>query len=437
MTPDGIRGRRLWDYGFKSEEGAGRLIEVLKFLEKLNGEVAALERKVSERRTWKFADVQDQWQHDALLELVRGLEKFTGSDPKKSAMASMRERLKFARTIYQRSVLEYGATWDRAIQSIANVEECPQYKGLKINPQVGLVPIGHIPELGLWEFVHLQTGTIPKRRADGKLIITENTGLVFVLIPGGSFRMGAVKPHAKGATGSPNIDPEAGGNESPVHEVTLSPYFLSKYEMTQGQWLRFTGENPSVHGPDTNIAGKWHSLLHPVENISWVECHRVLRQLGFRIPTEAQWEYATRAGTTTAWSTGNERETLRGKVNLADKSAKDGGMIWASIEDWPDLVDGYVVHAPVGTYDANGFGLHDVHGNVTEWCRDWFGSYSHPVKTGDGEREVPNTRARHRIIRGGSCYTTARDARSADRHGYTPNFSDNILGIRPAMDITD
>ena len=85
-------------------------------------------------------------------------------------------------------------------------------------------------------------------------------GLVFVLLPGGTFRMGAVKPDEDQAPTDPNIDPDAGENESPVTEVTLDPFFLSKYEMTQGQWLRLVGKNPSRYGPGTNSAARsWTS----------------------------------------------------------------------------------------------------------------------------------------------------------------------------------
>ena len=99
------------------------------------------------------------------------------------------------------------------------------------------------------QFAHLQTaapGTdpVPKRGADGKLIVTESTGLVFVLLPGGAFRMGAAKPDENQALTEPNVDAEATAGESPVTEVKLEPFFASKYEMTQGQWMRLVGNEP-------------------------------------------------------------------------------------------------------------------------------------------------------------------------------------------------
>src|SRR5690606_29994467 len=113
------------------------------------------------------------------------------------------------------------------------------------------------------------------------------TGLVFVLIPDGAFRMGG-----------------PGEDEGPEHEVALAPFFLSKYEMTSGQWLRFTGANPSAHLGEKVDLG--FTLRHPVEQVSWDECDRVLRRMGLVLPTEARWEYAARAGTTTPWSSGAE-----------------------------------------------------------------------------------------------------------------------------------
>jgi hypothetical protein len=119
------------------------------------------------------------------------------------------------------------------------------YPGLDLQPRVGLVPLGPDPSTGLWEFGDLVTGLPPERDADGRLMITEDTGLVFVLIPAGAFQMGT------------------GAMDAPRHDVTLTaPYFISKYEMTQGQWLRLTGVNPSRYRPDVTTAwGEQVSLL--------------------------------------------------------------------------------------------------------------------------------------------------------------------------------
>ncbi|MBI4880854.1 MAG: SUMF1/EgtB/PvdO family nonheme iron enzyme [Planctomycetes bacterium] len=166
---------------------------------------------------------------------------------------------------------------------------------------MGLVPIGRDPDSGLWEFWHVQTGEKPARDEQGRLVLTGQTGMVFVLIPAGTFWMGAQAMDPEGR----NYDPEAEGNESDKDDcavqVSLDAFLLSKCEMTQGQWQRFPGSNPSYYSPGSKIAGKATTLLHPVEQVSWEECAGLLGRLGLVLPTEAQWECACRAGTDTPW----------------------------------------------------------------------------------------------------------------------------------------
>ena len=284
----------------------------------------------------------------------------------------------------------------------------------------------------LEEFAHIQSGEIPERdETTRELELTDGMCIVLILIPGGMFTMGAEKPSEERPEGAPNVDPDAQSNAN-SHEVTLAPFFMSKYEMTQGQWERFTGENPSYYKERT-VGGKRIGSLNPVEQVDWLMCDRELRRLGLALPTEAQWEYACRAGTTSVWSTGNDRESLRGKVNLADQAAKRVGASWSAIQDWPDLDDGHAVHAPVGTYEANAWGLHEVHGNVWEWCRDLYGSYSLDVREGSGERKVPVSSARFRVRRGGNFRYAARYGRSAYRYAPTIRYD---LGARPSRAIS-
>jgi formylglycine-generating enzyme required for sulfatase activity len=203
--------------------------------------------------------------------------------------------------------------------------------------------------------------------------------------------------------------------------------------MTQAQWLRFTGANPSGRPPTALYRGKPVTLLHPVEQVSWEDCSRTLARLGFALPTEAQWEYAARAGTDTIWFTGDERQTLAGFVNLADaflRSAEGPGS-W-SYETWLD--DGYPSTAPVGTYNANAFGLHDLSGNVWEWCRDRLERFTEPVRAGDGERSAREDF--RRILRGGGWGDSALNARSVVREAFDSGRSDDALGLRPARALT-
>ncbi len=395
--------------------------------------MAALEAQIKRERPHAFTDATDSWWHDTLVELVSGLTSFQADDRYGETIRSVENRLAFARTIQQRSIDEVRAAWDEAIASIANPEECPQYHGLVIKPQVGLVPIGRHPDSGLWEFWHVQTGEKPERDYAGKLVLTEDIGLVLVLIPGGTFWMGAQAKDPQGR----NYDPQATDDESekngqPV-EVALDAFFLSKYEMTQGQWQLFSGGNPSNYWPGTGFGGKTTTVLHPVEQVSWEDCTEMLGRLGLVLPTEAQWEYGCRAGTDTPWWTGRDKLDLDEAGNLCERFCKENGgpAVWAYEEE---LNDGYTAHGPVGSFRANPFGLHDVIGNVWEWCRDGYGSYDLPVMQGDGERRVQG--ALDRVYRGGGfSYTRAR-ARSAYRNYVTPGDRGHDLGCRPARVIS-
>jgi formylglycine-generating enzyme required for sulfatase activity len=346
----------------------------------------------------------------------------------------VKDRLDFALTVEERSIDDYQKAWDLAIASIANEEECPRYKGLIIKSQIGFVPIDRDPNSELWEFAHLQTGEIPKRRADGKLILTEEMGLVFVLIPGGTFNMGAVKPSADHPMGSPNVDPRAMTREEPVHTNTIKPFFMSKYEMTQGQWLRFTGKNPSWCQAGKKYGGKTANLLHPVDKVSWVDCTQVLFRLRLRLPSEAEWEYATRAGTTTVFWTGDDKKSLEGAVNIVDFYSKThaGSPAW-DYEEWLD--DGYSNSAPVGSYFPNPFGLHDVHGNVWEWCQDsYLDSYKSTTTDGSAFESRDSVT---RVYRGGAWIENAWACRSSIRGGADPEYRNSQTGIRPACTLQE
>ncbi len=399
--------------------------------------VTELERSVSGRRTFEFEDAGDRWWHVQLGMLVSDLKAFTDEDSgglfssgtSESSGWGIVKRAEFARTVAERSVsgAEAKRRWDEAIAAIAR---SPKYGGLVMTPRIGLLPIGEDPDSHLLEFAHLLTGDPAERGADRKLVLKESMGLVYVLIPGCTFWMGAqaTDPHGR------NYDPKASGDESPAHEVKLSPYFLSKYEMTQGQWERFTGKNPSqyrkwTYSRNWNKAGKGPSALHPVEQITWTNCMDVLSRMGSELPTEAQWENGCRGGTSSVYWSGDGLEGLGEVANISDAYALEhGGEGFAGGEK--DIDDGNTAHAEVGSYRANAYGLHDVHGNVWEWCRDGYADYSAGKQV---DPVAPWIGVRARVNRGGSFANAASKARSANRTGDAPEAHGNVLGLRPAM----
>jgi formylglycine-generating enzyme required for sulfatase activity len=327
-----------------------------------------------------------------------------------------------------------GGTWDLVLDEIADARRSPTYEGLRIEPLDGFLPLGRDPQSRLEEFAHLASGAPPRRRADGRLELDADTGLVFVLLPGGRCRLGARPPDRDHPIGAPNVDPAALADEQPVHDIDLAPFLISKFEMTQGQWQRLAGEQPSVFRPPLRYGARERiTPCHPVENVSWEQCSELLARAGLELPTEAQWEYAARGGTATVWWTGDARESLIGAANLADRSARRFEIGGEMPSDWPELDDGFPVHAPVDSLRPNPFGLHHVHGNVWEWCRDRYGEYSVAPRAGDGLRE-PAGSSRH-CVRGGSFNYSAGAARSAARGGDPDGWHSFAIGVRPAADV--
>jgi len=210
--------------------------------------------------------------------------------------------------------------------------------------------------------------------------------------------------------GSPDSEPGRSVQEGPQREVTISRRFwLGKYEITQKQWVVVMGSNPS------HFSG-W-GANHPVENISWYEVQSFIHALNesagdslYRLPTEAEWEYACRAGTTTRWSFGDDESQL-------------GDYAW--YDDNACAVGACYPHE-VGTKLPNPWGLYDMHGNVSEWCQDWQGDYS----SGSRIDPIGPTTGSTRIMRGGSFADNARLVRSADRRSFSPGLHGNPIGAR-------
>ena len=372
--------------------------------------LARLEAQRAEYRQYRFDSDEDQWMHDELVALLAESEAFLDDELQRPTLYSAEVALQRARTLREHSIDRYADEWAQCIDEIADPEWSPEYNGLRIEPQVGLVPLGPDPSTGLQEFAHLLTGEPPERDQEDQLVLDEETSVVLVLLPGGPFLQGAQRP---GPGRNVQVDPAATELEAPVTEVVLAPFFLSKYELTQAQWLRMTRENPSKVQADTPIhPTELCSALHPVESISWEVCGTVLLRAGLAIPSVAQWEYGARAETKTPWWTGASVEELKSAGNLRERD------------------DGWIGHAPVGRFAPNPFGLHDTVGNVREWCRDFFAQYAVPPREADGLRLLG--RAEYRETRGGSYVTAASAARAAAREATAPRDLQPDLGVRPS-----
>jgi len=217
-----------------------------------------------------------------------------------------------------------------------------------------------------------------------------------VLLPGGTFWMGAQENDAS----KPNFDSAAQQNEGPVHEVTLSPFFVGKHEVTRGQWSRSTG---GVQVGVDELSEALHA--RPVTEVSWNDVDAALRKVGLQLPTEAQWEYACRAGTNTPWWTGAEETDLAKGEVFGDAPL-----------------------AAIGSKAANRFGLFDTVGNVWEWCRDAYGDYPSSIVGDPLVDSGPN-----RVVRGGSWSSSSFDCRSAFRDGDDPGLAYRDLGFRVCL----
>ncbi|MBL8730056.1 MAG: SUMF1/EgtB/PvdO family nonheme iron enzyme [Planctomycetes bacterium] len=425
----------------------------------LRGALALVREMVEARRTWRFADdpeggftgEQQRWRHGHLRALVTRLRAFLDGPAVADgvlgiwgfSLPEVRRRLECARTWHRLSLVDPAAqqAWQAAVDYAAQPPPASPY-GFALQPIEGLVPLGVNPRTGLLEFWHLPTGARPEPDPDwywqgseaplGQPVEHPNrwqlaaaTGAVFVLIPGGTFRMGAA------TVGEHNLDADALEDEGPVRPITLAPYLLAKYEFTQAQWRRCAGGNPSFYVDDETLRV---GPTNPVEQVSWNDCQRFLQRLGLTLPTAAQWERAGRAGTETPWWTGADAATLCGAANLADaayrRAANDPNVETVA---WDD---GYAVTAPVGSFRANAFGLHDTVGNLNEWCRDCYqGTGPKENRDGDGLSTVWID-SKYRSYRGGYWGVKPISARVARTTAGSPEVATFNHGCRPLCELS-
>lgn len=266
----------------------------------------------------------DEFLRDTLEKLIVDVER-----ERTGMRADVRRRILWARSIERRSIEEHADAWKRASRAVGINRV---YRGFSLRPQIGLVPLGADPDSGLQEFVHLAShgrrAELPSRDAARQLELGEDDGIIFVLLP-----------------------PVVGTDQR-----LLQPIFLAKHEMTQAQWLRLSGQNPSEHAPRASNPGSGAestapSLSHPVENVNHAEAMSILTRHGLRLPHDIEWEHAAHGS--------RSRPGPRG-VRLDPKKANLSNQVRA-LDAWP-------VTSPVGAFEPNGYGLCDLYGNVAEWC---------------------------------------------------------------------
>jgi formylglycine-generating enzyme required for sulfatase activity len=237
-----------------------------------------------------------------------------------------------------------------------------------------------------------------------EIIESKQGGVKLVLVPGGRFWMGSAWN-----------DEQARDDEKPRHEVELASFYLARSPVTNAQYQRYMRKNPGVSAPEFWGDRRFNQDDQPVVGVSWYEADAYCKWAGLVLPTEAQWEYACRAGTTTRYWSGDTEEDL---ARVAWYDGNSGGQVHEVEEKM-----------------ANAWGLHDMHGNVWEWCHDGGGeSYATPPREGDGLRGESWEQS-YRVVRGGVWYNDASYARVARRDVKHPNWRLDGVGFRPAQAI--
>jgi formylglycine-generating enzyme required for sulfatase activity len=224
--------------------------------------------------------------------------------------------------------------------------------------------------------------------------------------------------------GSPSTEEGHLSDEGPVHEVCVPHFELGKFAITQAQWRRVM-----VHNPDPS---QFKGDDHPVEGVSWDDAQLFIRLMAFfgtrsyRLPSEAEREYATRAGTQTVRYWGDSADDSCAYANIADQTFK------GTFPDYPAVAcsDGHVYTSRTGSFKPNAFGLYDMIGNVWEWVEDCFVDYE-KIAPAEGSI-VTSDDCPRRVLRGASWFSNANNARAAQRGRNVPSVRSNLIGFRLA-----
>ena len=279
---------------------------------------------------------------------------------------------------------------------------------------------------------------------------TNSIGMKLVKVPAGEFMMGDTLTPEQVDQKWPRGTIEWYKSAHPRHRVRLTKdFYMGAHEVTRGQFARFvteSGYKTEAEKGGGSFAVKdgrvglypevnWRNPLfeqtdeHPVVCVSWNDakafCDWLSKKegIGYRLPTEAEWEYAARAGSQTTWYWGDEESGAQGRGNVADEGAELAFRFW-----FKRVRDGYTYTAPVGTFAPNAFGLYDVIGNVGEWCADWYDQDYYAASPTD-DPTGPQT-GQVRVVRGGAWGCDPWGSRPADRPGGLLGIRDSGVGFR-------
>lgn len=375
----------------------------------------------------EFDSARDAWEHSQLSDGLLALQAVASLDYGWLAAEALASQLSVARlTRLVKAQLHFRggskpwlASWEKFEEWLTWQDASWDRVRRDLERQPDLVFLGPDKTSGCPEFLHVSAHLTDLQVTH--IQPEPGRALVLVLLPGGPAISGEQSTDREEPRFVERVADGANGGVGALARVNLAPFFVAKYEVSQAQWFAWTGTNPSTSGQG---AGVQSAQLHPVENLSAFAAQGVLRSFGLSIPSEAQWEYAARAGSEAQWPWGDTEESLAGKANLSgSKEAQEG------------RGDFHPFLTPVGTFEPNAFGLYDVIGNVKECCA-WTGiEYWSPLADADTGIRIEADGSRN-TFRGGSARDTPMNAKCAG-----PRFRDVYVaemalgGVRPVRTI--
>ncbi len=288
-------------------------------------------------------------------------------------------------------------------QGMTKDEESPKVEVEQLKPSEYPVPSDDSEDIPDED---IEVMVISKSPAESKPIVEAQQNILPITVKGVSFNMVKVDGGTFIMGATPEQGDDADDDEKPAHQVILSDYFIGETEVTQELWEAVMGKNPSYFTNDSS---------HPVEQVSWNDCQTFIKELNiltgktFRLPSEAEWEYAARGGSK------SRHYKYSGSYNIDDVA-------------WYGDNSGNQTHR-VNTKSPNELGLYDMPGNVWEWCEDYYGPYRLPTQT--NPKGLAN--ASYRVFRGGGWNSTAERCRVSIRSGWNPDSRGRSLGLRLAL----